>query len=519
MSTVALKKTLDDLAKNLAKTDFVRNMMAREAQDIEFKKSQMAEELKDHYFNPDDENGQHVTLGEKLKREKKKNQTVIEDYVEDALIALTKGYGEAESVGVMPSTNMGAYLRVIAFKHNPTAPKKSLERGTKNPYKKLSDIKSAVLNDVVKKNQRYRDFFWGGRYLSNEEDPQGNKGALKASQFSMGSAIHLGHKHGVSIETATALGEALPDQLEAPKNMTPEQKEAFKAVNEKLASYKIGLGKYAIGLDDVTFKFDAKGNPVFKSSKVYLLAEGQGENVDKKEEKWYQAGPPKEDGGLPKDFPGTKKGLLELINVIADFYKENAKYLTMPGSPSVIERARNSLVSPRVRKLSTKKSKAFKKTPKKETKKPKPRITSNLGTAVATVKSVRGAPLESTGSKVGAVSGQRKTTVGGNSFTSLIALLNQKLPDTVARNMGPPGLQNQTGTFASGVKVTDVTRTAQGYPSVGYTYQKNPYQVFEMGKGDPRWATKQRDPRGLIDSSIREIAAQLAIGRFYTRRI
>jgi len=107
----------------------------------------------------------------------------------------------------------------------------------------------------------------------------------------------------------------------------------------------------------------------------------------------------------------------------------------------------------------------------------------------------------------------------GQDLGTFLALLNQKLPQTVVKNMGPPGLRNQTGRFASSVRVTDVSRTAQGHPSVGYTYQKNPYQVFEMSHGDPRWATNERDPRNLIDASIREIAAQLAIGRFYTRRV
>jgi hypothetical protein len=45
---------------------------------------------------------------------------------------------------------------------------------------------------------------------------------------------------------------------------------------------------------------------------------------------------------------------------------------------------------------------------------------------------------------------------------------------------------------------------------------KNPYQTFEPGfaQGDPN-----RDPRNVINQSIREIALQLAIGRFYTRRV
>ena len=58
--------------------------------------------------------------------------------------------------------------------------------------------------------------------------------------------------------------------------------------------------------------------------------------------------------------------------------------------------------------------------------------------------------------------------------------------------------------------------TRKGFPSIGYTYQKNPYQTFELGQnqGSPDY-----DPRKLIDASIREIAAQFAIGRFYTRRV
>lgn len=102
---------------------------------------------------------------------------------------------------------------------------------------------------------------------------------------------------------------------------------------------------------------------------------------------------------------------------------------------------------------------------------------------------------------------------------SLQALLNFKLPETIRANMGFPALENRTGRFASSVKVTDIGRTPKGFPSIGYTYQKNPYQVFEVGAGKPPWANQDRDPRKLIDASIREIAQELAIGRFFTRRV
>ena len=101
----------------------------------------------------------------------------------------------------------------------------------------------------------------------------------------------------------------------------------------------------------------------------------------------------------------------------------------------------------------------------------------------------------------------------------LQGLLNAKLPAEVRRNMGPPGLVNRTGKFASSVRVTDISTTTQGYPSIGFTYDKNPYQVFEQGAGKTPWANKNRDPRKLIDRSIREIASEILVGRFFTRRI
>lgn len=102
------------------------------------------------------------------------------------------------------------------------------------------------------------------------------------------------------------------------------------------------------------------------------------------------------------------------------------------------------------------------------------------------------------------------------SYISLQALLNSKITKQVTQNMNEPALINRTGRFARSVRITEITPTPQGFPSIGYTYQKDPYQVFEA---TAPWANGKRDPRQLIDKSIRELAADLIVGRFYTRRI
>ena len=100
----------------------------------------------------------------------------------------------------------------------------------------------------------------------------------------------------------------------------------------------------------------------------------------------------------------------------------------------------------------------------------------------------------------------------------MIKMINAKLPRVVAGNMGAPALENRTGRFAGSARVVDAQVTPKGFTSFGYTYQKDPYSVYESTSGT-RFASPERDPRVLIEGSIREIAQELAIGRFFTRRV
>lgn len=149
--------------------------------------------------------------------------------------------------------------------------------------------------------------------------------------------------------------------------------------------------------------------------------------------------------------------------------------------------------------------------PKKKPKRRKSRKVSNTKTRGPTVK---------TGTPRGAKHKAPKTARAKPGIASqplaLIAVINQSLPQVVEANMVEPRLNSQSGRFAASVRATDMVMTPKGFPSIGYTYQKNPYQTFEMGykQGSP-----DRDPRKLIDGSIREIAAQFAVGRLFTRRV
>ena len=103
-------------------------------------------------------------------------------------------------------------------------------------------------------------------------------------------------------------------------------------------------------------------------------------------------------------------------------------------------------------------------------------------------------------------------------WSSLLPIINAKLPPRVMANMRFPSLVNRTGTFASSASVVGVEQTREGFPSFVFDYERNPYNVFDRTLGRAPWNTPERDPSALVDKSLREIVREMAIGRFYTRR-
>ena len=83
--------------------------------------------------------------------------------------------------------------------------------------------------------------------------------------------------------------------------------------------------------------------------------------------------------------------------------------------------------------------------------------------------------------------------------------------------MQAPALVNRTGRFRHSAEVTNVVIGPRGGTQIDYTYQRNPYEVFEPGSGSPL-ANQYRDPRRIIGGTIREIAQQIMSKKFITVR-
>lgn len=94
------------------------------------------------------------------------------------------------------------------------------------------------------------------------------------------------------------------------------------------------------------------------------------------------------------------------------------------------------------------------------------------------------------------------------SLAALLPLINARLPEVIRSHMGTAGrLKNRTGRFSDSAEVIQFSEMF----GMTYTYQRDPYGVFE--------AHSERDPRPLIEMSIREIAIGLTRERFGLRRV
>lgn len=202
--------------------------------------------------------------------------------------------------------------------------------------------------------------------------------------------------------------------------------------------------------------------------------------------------------------------LQQLENAIAKLEKSGKDLPNLKGSDSIVEKNRKKLINKTISPFSDIKGVSTKTEDLKDNSS-SGSVSKKIKPGTSKTKKIQ----KNVSVKTKRVAGSRAVKAK-TSMTHLIGIFNKELPRVVGDNMEPPRLEYQTGRFASSVQVTDITQTPKGFPSIGYTYQKRPYQTFEPGF---RQGTPERDPRSLIDSSIREIAIKFALGRFYTRRL
>ena len=124
---------------------------------------------------------------------------------------------------------------------------------------------------------------------------------------------------------------------------------------------------------------------------------------------------------------------------------------------------------------------------------------------VGSMKGVKGAP------RIKAESGVDNMQIAASVLRSFV---NTSLTKQVQGNMGRPGLENVTGRFAQSVNVVNANALGN-HVHMDYTYQTDPYRVFENGNQYP----SGYDPIPLIEKSIRELAAAKLETKFTLRRV
>ena len=223
-----------------------------------------------------------------------------------------------------------------------------------------------------------------------------------------------------------------------------------------------------------------------------------------------------------EDRAGNKAEGIVVKNLKKEFQEQCKKTIEkidvgkITSSDSIIERNRKLIVNELTKEFKKIKRVKVKTENIQISKKKSKEQTQQIGK----VKASKTSALDLSGSlsiKAGRRRQKRKPAPPKMALENILGVLNNQLPKVVAANMGNPRLENRTGRFAQSVRATDVTKTPQGFASIGYTYMKERYGGYESTSGS-RFADVDRDPRPLIDQSIREIVIGFGLGRVFTRR-
>lgn len=335
-------------------------------------------------------------------------------------------------------------------------------------YRQVSDIKSGI-----------------GKKL--EEETGVDKGAVTGIQVAGSKredlkGLQLGHgEYGAAVSATRILAaEQLLGSSSSSGQLNAADKRVFKDLQRKIQTYKETIG--VIAELEANTVVDNRGN--FKASFIPIIS-----------------------GQLAKENQEDSDEEKKLLDDIAESFTQAIDILNQKGSRSNKDAIEDTLISNFTGKKSLKYKGSANPTKKVNKKSTSGKVKQNFKSSTK-VSIAAGAAVPETKT--------RKSANKGSSVPfAMISVFNKELPASLQRNMNSPRLNYVTGRFADSVSVTNVISTTKGYPSFSYTYDKYPYQTFEPGY---RQGSQERDPRKLIDSSMREIAAKYALGRFFTRR-
>lgn len=207
------------------------------------------------------------------------------------------------------------------------------------------------------------------------------------------------------------------------------------------------------------------------------------------------------------DAAKEKSFLRALTKEVQDTLKKEVDFFNQRGSPSAMDIVKNRLITGAIKAGARGKVLPLKDSKSKSSIKINQKTVRSKGSETIKANVPRAAKDVS-----------RDVDSSNKNWFQLLPLINAKLTDQVMKNMRVPRLQNRTGRLAQSAKVINVEQTPQGSPSFVFDYERNPYDVFDRTKGAPPWNTPQRDPRALVDLSVRQVVREMAIDRFFTRR-
>jgi hypothetical protein len=357
----------------------------------------------------------------------------------------------------------------------------AVQRLRKEPLRKLAESLQPIITDKVNDESKVKDVLFGSSRTFTRKD---SSGTMREIEYRSGGLLQQGHAAGGSVAEKSIFRWAAEEKF----GQYRSKKENLNPLLLKVA-YTVNTAK-ADRLKDLKFEVDFSKVSTFDESATVNMRKGS------TEERLF--------------LQEIRGAVSEAMNVILS-KKGTQEWAAFKSSSSALEVVPGNLLPKNLGRLKPKGR--LPKKSKTTTTKNSSELNISLQREVTKISQVDS--LKGSGTK-----SQRTATATANNtnWASLLPIINTKLPPRVIANMRYPGLVNRTGTFANSAKVISVEQTREGFPSFVYDYERDPYNVFDRTLGRSPWNTPARDPRALVDKSVRELVREMAIGRFFTRR-